>query len=148
MIETLLLIFGAVLLTLPSLISHKKEAGRQALRSLVFVQGALGFALGITAAVFLVLGLTGASDAVKSLGALVWISRFLGLVVVVCVGLVIGVNLLIRLATLKAAAETRERAEKIFFSLFEFQTAAGFLCLILGLWILVSELLINPLLPG
>ena len=148
MIETLFLLGGAVIVTLPSLISHKKEAGRQALRSVVYVQGALGFVLAVTTAVLIGLGLADVEKAAKALGVLVWGSRFFSMVAVFCVGIIVGLNLLIRLSCLKASAETRERSEKIFFSLFELQTAIGFFCLILSVWILICEIVINPLIQA
>jgi hypothetical protein len=144
----LVLLCGAVVLTLPSLVSQKKEEGRQILRTAVFVQGGLGFALAVAAAVILGLTLAGAAGAIKTQGALVWLSRFIAGVTVFIAGIVLTLTLLIRLGSLKATADTRERAEKIFFSLFEFQTAVGFFCIVLAAWLLVCELLINPLLTG
>ena len=148
MIETLILLAGAVVVTLPSLISHKKESGRQALRTIVLFQGALGFAVALTAAIVLGVGMADAEAAIKAQGVLVWVSRFIAMVTVFCTGTVAGLNLLIRVTALKAAAETRERSEKIFYSLFELQTAIGFFCLILSVWIVVCELVINPLLQS
>jgi hypothetical protein len=139
---------AAAVLTLPSLISHRKETGREALRRVVFVQGALGLVLAVIAAVALGAGVAGAAAAVKESGALVWVSRLISRVTVLALGAVIFIPLLIRLGGLKAAAETRERSERIFFSLFELQTAVGFLCLVLLVWDLVCELVINPLLTG
>ena len=148
MVETLLLLGAAVVFTLPSLVSHKKEAGREVLRKAVVVQGALGLLLAITAGVVFGAGVAGAAAALKDSDTLVWVSRMIGWVSVLCAGVIVFIPLLIRLGNLKASPETRERSENIFFSLFELQTAVGFFCLILIGWILVVELVIDPLLKG
>lgn len=146
MIETAVLLFVTAFVTLPSLISHKKEEGRALLQKITLVQGGIGGVLFIIAlAAAISNGIALAGGLIKERGIVWWLSLLASDLVVLFTGFIVAFGLVERLIALKGSAEAQERAGKMFFKLIEFQTAAGFFCLVLGAWNIVYDAMIYPL---
>lgn len=145
MIETAIFLFVAAFLTLPSLISHKKEQGRDLLQKITPVQGGLGAILFIVALVIAISnGIAGADRLISERGIIWWLSVLSSDLVVLFTGFIISFALVKRLVSLKGSVEAQERAGKLFFKLIEFQTSAGFVCLVLGVWNIFYESVVIP----
>jgi hypothetical protein len=145
MIETSVFLFLGTLCALPSLISHKKEEGRNLLGKIIFVQGGIGLIIFIVTLIVVInLVITGAEAIIRDSGIVYWLTLFASQLVLLCLGFIISFGLVGKLVSLRGSPEANQRAQAFFYKLIELQTAAGFLCLVTGIWDIIYATAIYP----
>ena len=145
MIETSVFLFIGTLCTLPSLISHKKEEGRELLGKIILVQGVIGLIIFIVTLIIVInFGIVGAESIIKERGIVYWMTIVASQLILMCLGFIVSFGLVEKIISLKASAEAKERALALFYKLIDLQTAAGFLCLVAGIWDIIYETAIYP----
>ena len=140
LIGGIVLIFCA-LLCIPALVAQKSPQAAEQLKKLAPVQGWIGLIVAIW-------GLWGIISAVMTLGwlstwPLWWITNLAGNVMSLLLGIILGYGMIQQYALAKASDAVKAKAEETYKKLTGAQSSLGIIGIILGLWVVLYNLVLQ-----
>jgi len=138
-----LIILGA--LCIPALIAQKSPNAKELLDKVVPYQGIVGFVAfiwGIWVIIQCLIGL-GWIGWIFPLGLIRWVTYLANGILLLCGGAILGWGLIQKNLLAKASDKVKEKAEESFNKLVAFQPKIGIGAIILGLWVIISNIIIR-----
>ena len=138
-----LIILGA--LCIPALIAQKSPNAKELLDKVVPYQGIVGFVAfiwGIWVIIQCLIGL-GWIGWFFPLGLIRWVTYLANGILLLCGGAILGWGLIQKNLLAKASDKVKEKAEESFTKLVAFQSKIGIGAIILGLWVIISNIIIR-----
>ncbi len=137
-----LIILGG--LCIPGIIAKKSPKAKELLNKIVPLQGTLGIALFAWG----IWGIIGGLTSLSWLGSwpLWWTTRLAGNVICFAGGAILGWGMIQKLILKKAPADVVAKAENAYLKLVSFQEKIGITAIIVGIWVILYELILQGIL--
>jgi len=137
-----LVVLGA--LCIPSLVAQKSPNAKELLDKVVPFQGIIGFVAfiwGVWVIIQCVIGLGWIGWAFPR-GLIRWITYLANGALLLCGGAILGWGLIQKNLLAKASDNVKAKAEESFAKLIAFQPKIGIVAIILGVWVIISAIII------